>query len=174
MSRRAKKAGEIAASTPLSVWEAYRPKGPVNFSDLIEDETIDARSTTASLIYGDEGNNAFAPDEITGRSTCLQDAGGARNAVHGAKDFSVDMILGDSFVKEVRSLSKAPSEVKRLSSLPKNCISDSSVANADMAWKHLCTDMPSQAETRSDSICSGEFVPFDQVNASESHRKGEY
>lgn len=153
------------SSTPLSVWEAYRAKGPVNFSDLIEDDTIDARCTTASLIYGEEGNNGFAPDEITGRSTCLQDVGSVRNAVHDAKDISVDMILGDSFVKEVRSLSKAPSETKRLSSLPKNCITENSDANADMAWKHLCTDMPSQAETRSDSICSGEFVSFNQVNA---------
>lgn len=84
-----------------NIWEKYRPTTSINFSDIVDDKTIYDQSRT---------------DEI---SSCLS-TWGNDEAANGADinpdSVSVDDILGNSIVHEVRHLSQSRQGASRNSS----------------------------------------------------------
>lgn len=166
------------APTP-NAWQKFRPQGAMNFSELFEDCTIDARSTTPSMNYGDSSKQIFAPEEITGRSTCLQENERLRDTNNEARDISVNMILGDSFVEEIRSLSKIPSKINGSSNhLPLAIGSDISEPSVNTSWKSIYKTAENQDTNAGDSIRSDEFVPYDlaqdKINNDEREWQNEF
>lgn len=82
-------------------WSQYRPNTAINFSDVIEDKTIyDTSQATKS---------SFDPNEITGRSTSYGAYGDSKYRTQSSIDVdavSVDDILGNSFVENIRHMSQ--------------------------------------------------------------------
>lgn len=90
----------------------------------------------------------------------LNDEGCARSH---ASNMTVDMILGDSFIKEIRNLSKLAPENPCANQLLSEG-SEADVSDAENMWNKICDRISKEPKTVSDSICSNEFVGFDQVN----------
>lgn len=151
-------------ATP-NIWDKFRGRGPMNVSDLVEDCTIDARCTTPSLNYDDQSKHTFAPVEFTGRSTCVQDQDNdARDNNRDARNMSVDCILADSFVKDIRSLSKLPAESDRASNVLSSALKyDDTEPNAQLPWNDIRNSAQNRNYNDEDSIRSDEFVSFNQA-----------
>lgn len=75
----------------VNVWEQYRPQNTINFSDIVEDNTI----------YDRTANDTTEGIEISGRSSMWSNQGIDLDAV------SVDEILSDSIVHEVRHMGQS-------------------------------------------------------------------
>lgn len=153
-----------------NIWQKYRPKAAINFSDLVEERTMDAAVPSSSFSSPNMAKDSLEPSEITGRST--NRAADKRkleaDVAAVAAEMSIDMILGDSFVHEIRNMStrkNVDSTDNRSSqnSLPVNNkkIDSIPIASAsDMDWNRSCYEPPKMSVI---SVSSEDFVPFDQV-----------
>lgn len=153
-----------------NIWQKYRPRAAINFSDLVEERTIDACVSSPSFSTSNLAKHTFEPTEITGRSTSRLKDNRTRDAgvAAAAADMSIDMILSDSFVHGIRSMSTKPKadgtdDRASRSSLPVNYMTADSIPMAstnEMAWNRSCYEPP---KTSGVSVTSEDFAPFDQV-----------
>lgn len=146
-----------------NVWQKYRPKAAINFSDLVEERSMDSCLASPSVSSPNLGKPSFEPTEITGRST------GRNRNVYGAPtitDMSVDDILSDSFVHQIRNMGTknrpldTGNTTNQRTSLPSNYMTASSSLMSkgnDVASIESCNGLSSA------SVMSEEFAPFDQV-----------
>lgn len=128
-------------------FEAYASeRRPImNFSDLIEDKTIHVEKSSIS------SSPPFEPNEISGRST-----GTALTEDVDCDQFSVDDILGASFVQEIRHITK---QCDRQSLQINRPTSNSSVNS--FTWNRSKLPNP---PTYSDSLTDECFEPAEKVN----------
>lgn len=151
-----------------NIWEKYRPRAAINFSDLIEELTMDAASP--SYTSRDSIKHTFEPSEISGRSTGrVRDKRNREYEVAAAAaKMSIDMILSDSFVNDIRSMSTKHNvddieDKASRSSLPTKYMTADSIpmySTNEMAWNRSCFEPP---KVGSISVASDDFAPFDQV-----------
>lgn len=165
---------ECAASSDdervQKVWLHYRPQAPINYSDLVEDGTIDAGLASPSCSSPNVAAHTFQPSEITGRSTGRLQENQKRDAglAAAAADMSIEMILNDSFVPRIRNMSTnnrldGTDDMVLRSSLPNKYLTPKSIplqSTNDMAWNRSCYEPPRMSGM---SVASDEFIPYDQI-----------
>lgn len=152
------------------IWLHYRPQAPINYSDLVEEGTIDAGLTSPSCSSPNVAANTFQPSEITGRSTgrLQENRDRAAGLAAAAADMSIDMILNDSFVPRIRNMSTqnrldGTDEMVLRSSLPNNYLTPQSIplqSTNDMPWNRSYYEPPKMSGM---SVASDEFIPHDQI-----------
>lgn len=161
---------ELAASSgdekAHNIWQKYRPRTAINFSDLVEERTIDAVPSFSSPIFG---KHLFEPTEFSGRSTGRLKDNSNRDTGDGVSEMSVDVILGESFVHEIRNIRNAKNKLdgtddkSSRTSLPVNYKTADSIPmcnTSEMAWNRSCYEPPKMSGI---SVASEDFAPFDQV-----------
>lgn len=150
-----------------NIWEKYRPRAAINFSDLIEEPTMDAASP--SYLSRDSFKHTFESSEISGRSTRdNRNRNREYEVAAAAAKMSIDMILSDSFVNDIRSMSTKHNiddieDKASRSSLPTKYTTPDSMpmfSTNEMAWNRSCFEPP---QIGSISLASDDFVPFAQV-----------
>lgn len=164
---------ELAASSgdeiAHNIWQKYRPRTAINFSDLVEERTIDACISSPSFSSPNLAKHLFEPSEFSGRSTGRLKDNTNRNNGDGASEMSVDVILGESFVHEIRNIRNPKNKMEGTgdksprTSLPVNYKTADSIpmySNNEMAWNRSCYEPPKMSGI---SVASEDFAPFDQV-----------
>lgn len=147
-------------------WQERRPKAVINFSDIIEDKTIDGRMANFTPTPAKNDNKyTFEPIEMTGRSTTCTQAQ-IEQATSGTHSPSVAEILASSFATDIRDLCTSMQNINKNDM--RNSLSIRNVQNLDnsrpdgignskrgfLAVSHT----GDQA-----SFASDEFVPAEQV-----------
>lgn len=142
------------------IWEKYRVNNAINFSDVIEDRTIYETSCPSPLLLS---KNTFEPKEITGRSTsCLTNSGLHQPSDIDAADISVDKILGESFVEEIRNMSHIDGNSIRIS-MPNRYDGLNGMSSKDISCKRTPQKF-SSFMAQSPSIANQEdFLPSERV-----------
>lgn len=154
-----------------NVWQKYRPTAAINFSDLVEERTMDGVFTSSSFSSPTVAKQTFEPTEITGRSTGRVMANNRKTKndyASIAAKMTTNMILDSSLLSEIRSLKEclhenSGVEVGSRNSLPFNKVSADSIAidgAKEVAWNRTCNAPPKVSGL---SVASDEFSPFDQV-----------
>lgn len=127
----------------------YERRPIMNFSDLIEDETIHIPSKSSYRV-----RPSFEPSEMNGRSTS------AANSVNiNMDDLSVDDILSTSMVQEVRDMIRHEPSSMRMSMPSQNGMNDLSSGKA-FDWNRSMRP----AVSYSDSLNSDFFQPAENVS----------
>lgn len=96
-------AKNTASENHLHIWQKYRPTSSINFSDIVEDRTIYDETRT---------DVTFDPNEISGNSSTCSNNNNNQHKRTDEPEFdadavSVDDILGNSIVHEIRHLSQS-------------------------------------------------------------------
>lgn len=130
---------------PLHVWQNYRPTASINFSDIVEDRTI----------YDDTRTDVtFDSNEITSRSSIGNNNKSTAEPEFDADAVSVDDILGNSIVHEIRHLSQSRQSVASHNiSVP---LSHSMPKNSGISFNAFT----------SDSLLRESFRPAEEVHQS--------
>lgn len=149
------KTNEVIASTPIMSWDKYRPRGAMNFSDLLEDKTIDARNMSPSVSTPNLAKNIPIDKNHGPAAASVRDP--LKESTSNAQNMSVNMILDSSFVQAIRDRSKMVANIDRKQSTAENMTS----ANSSKPISNVSKNNFSQRI--SESIRSDEFVPFDEV-----------
>lgn len=127
----------------------YERRPIMNFSDLVEDETIHIQSKSSYRV-----RPSFESSEINGLSTS------AANSVNiNMDDLSVDDILSTSMVPEVRDMIRHERSSLRMSMPTENGMNDLSSAK-DFDWNRSVRP----AVSYSDSLNSDCFQPAENVS----------
>lgn len=115
-------AKNVAGESHLNVWEKYRPANTINFSDIVEDRTIYDQTRTEAT---------FDSLEISSRSSAWDNEQPTNDRYIDPDAVTVDDILGQSTVHEIRHLSQTQRVGNTLSTsrLPNN--NDFSYASVD-------------------------------------------
>lgn len=85
-----------ASESYLSVWQKYRPKGDINFSDIIDEKTIYDNTRTNTTFNSEISNHS----SLWSIEKCMSEPDFDADAV------TVDDILGNSIVHEIQQLSQ--------------------------------------------------------------------
>lgn len=131
-------AKNAASENHLSVWQKYRPKGDINFSDIIEEKTIydNTRSNTTLNSEISDRSSVWSMDKCTIEPDFNPDA------------VTVDDILGNSIVHEIRNLSQ-------------------NRQNASVPYKHSTSSLfgsQNFSYIPSESLLKENFKPAEEVN----------
>lgn len=134
---------------PESEWDRRRMRAEagINFSDIIEDKTIDGRfvDMTPATTPAPINKFTFEPIEMTGRSTtCVQAQKYHSDMATTSHSPSVEQILASSFANDVRDLCTSFSDMKKFD-------------NSRRASRLNETD-------EQPSFASDEFIPSEQVS----------
>lgn len=135
-------------------WMQSRPKGPINFSNVNQENTI----------YDTSHGSQFDPNEITGRSTSYADS---KSSTHNSIDvnaMSVDDILGNSFVENIRHMSQnkhTQADTSHSASIPRKHVSNASEYCDKFNWNQ---SFPAGQEKMSEM--SEQFRPSEEVSIS--------
>lgn len=147
-------------------WESRRPKGYINLSDIIQEQTIDGRMATFTPLptpqptpqqHKRDSAYSFEPTEMTGRSTTNVQAVRritSQPAV-GNNSPSVEQILATSFSHDIRDLCTSFQSDK-----PSTNVNKFSTLGDSDRRRFTSDDFGDQVSFKSD-----EFVPADQVNS---------
>lgn len=132
----------------------YERRPIMNFSDLVEDETIHIPSKSSNRV-----RPSFEPNELNGRSTS------AANSVNiNMDDFSVDDILSTSMVPEVRDMIRHEPSSLRMSMPSENGMNDLSSAKV-FNWNRSMRPAVSYSDSlNSDCFQPAENVSFNPIN----------
>lgn len=136
-------------------WMQSRPKGPINFSNVNQENTIYDTSLASQL----------DPSEMTGRSTSFADSRSRGQSSVDVNAMSVDDILGNSFVENIRHMSQnkhthAP-DTSHSASIPRKHVSDASAYCDKFNWNQ---SFPAGQEKMSEM--SEQFRPSEEVSIS--------
>lgn len=153
------------------LWEKYRPK-PINFSDVAEDGTIYESNDTSNERTAPSPSqlsltnsrvplkHTFEPNEITGRSTeCLAMQGLRQVLDVDPEAISVEDLVNDSFVEQIRNMSQFNYDESVRISLPNRYSASNAMARKDFPWNQQISNVDQSME----SLLNENFMPAEEV-----------
>lgn len=137
-----------------SLWNRHRQNESINFSDVIEEQTFYESNQTSK--------STFEPNEITGRSTSKAWQRKLPEEEIDVDAVSVNDILGNSFVENIRHMSQSKHGAKQslAISLPKKYPSTNSLNGKEFSWNNSFAAYKSN-NTTTESMKNEQFQPFD-------------
>lgn len=153
-------------------WEQRRLRAGfgINFSDIIEDKTIDGRMasmTPAPTPVADSKRSSkytFEPIEMTGRSTtCVQAKKNQSENIIGSQLPSVQQILASSFAHDIRDLCTSFNGINQFDGRGSCSTPNTSLGNGDHGIGRSNRGFLSVRVDDQESFASDEFIPAEEV-----------